>query len=212
MAARGRSNPLALAVLACLIERPMHPYEISSTLRSRGKHESIKLNYGSLYTVVEALAKRGLIAAQETERAGRRPERTVYRITETGRIEFADWLSDLLSTPVNDFTTFEAALSLLPGLPPQEVVGLLRDRAERLRFLIAEADAIDQVAAATIPRLFLVESDYRQALRRAELAYVEQLIKDIDTGAIGGVDLWQKWHDDPDFDVTAAVEALMHQR
>jgi len=39
------NNPLALAVLGCLAERPMHPYEISTTLRTRGKEKSIKLNY-----------------------------------------------------------------------------------------------------------------------------------------------------------------------
>ena len=55
MTRRRVSNPLALAVLACLTERPMHPYEISTTLRTRGKEQSIKLNYGSLYAVVEAL-------------------------------------------------------------------------------------------------------------------------------------------------------------
>ena len=49
MARRRVSNPLALAVLASLTERPMHPYEISTTLRQRAKEESIKLNYGSLY-------------------------------------------------------------------------------------------------------------------------------------------------------------------
>ena len=55
MTRRRVNNPLALAVLACLGERPMHPYEISSTLRQRGKEESIKLNFGSLYSVVAAL-------------------------------------------------------------------------------------------------------------------------------------------------------------
>ena len=52
MTRRRVSNPLALAVLGCLSERPMHPYEISTTLRTRGKEQSIKLNYGSLYSVV----------------------------------------------------------------------------------------------------------------------------------------------------------------
>ena len=52
MTRRRVNNPLALAVLACLGERPMHPYEISTMLRSRGKDQSIKLNYGSLYAVV----------------------------------------------------------------------------------------------------------------------------------------------------------------
>ena len=81
MTRRRVSNPLALAVLACLGERPMHPYEISSTLRQRGKEESIKLNFGSLYSVVAALEKHGLVVEQERVREGNRPERTIYAIT-----------------------------------------------------------------------------------------------------------------------------------
>ena len=50
------SNPLALALLVLLYERPMHPYEMAATLRERRKESSIKLNYGSLYTVVDNLA------------------------------------------------------------------------------------------------------------------------------------------------------------
>src|SRR3954452_19793704 len=81
MAKRRVSNLLALAVLACVAERPMHPYEISTTLRTRGKDQSIKVNYGSLYSVVESLAKHGLIEAQESVKDGKRPERTIYSIT-----------------------------------------------------------------------------------------------------------------------------------
>ena len=44
MPARSRSNPLALAVLVCLAERPMHPYEAASTLRQR---EAIGSWFGS---------------------------------------------------------------------------------------------------------------------------------------------------------------------
>ncbi|MGZ4591372.1 MAG: PadR family transcriptional regulator [Actinomycetes bacterium] len=212
MATRSRSNALALAVLACLAERPMHPYEISTTLRTRGKHESIKLNFGSLYTVVERLAKQGLIAAQDTEREGRRPERTIYRITEAGRVEFADWLSDLISTPVNDFTQFEAALSLLPGLPPDEVVRLLRERARLLAYQLAQTEATVAFAAEQrLPRLFLVETEYRQTVRRAELQYVERLAADIAAGSLEGVDVWQKSYDDPSYDVAAEVEARMNR-
>jgi len=58
MTSRNRANPLALAILACLHERPMHPYEVAQTLRSRAKHESIRLNFGSLYSVVESLTGR----------------------------------------------------------------------------------------------------------------------------------------------------------
>ena len=82
MPVKNRANPLALAVLICLAERPMHPYEVATTLRQRQKHESVRLNYGSLYGVVESLERRGLIEAQETRRSGRLPERTVYRLTD----------------------------------------------------------------------------------------------------------------------------------
>src|SRR5919201_2603451 len=102
----------------------MHPYEINTTLRSRGKEQSIKLNYGSRYAVVQSLQKHGLITTRATTREVRRPERTVYEITPAGLEEFEDWLAELLSTPVREFTSLEAGLSLMAGLPQDEVARL----------------------------------------------------------------------------------------
>jgi len=110
----------------------MHPYEISTTLRTRGKEKSIRLNYGSLYAVVDSLQKHGLIETKETLREGRRPERTVYDITPAGYAEFEDWLSELLAVPTREFTSLEAALSLMGGLRPGEVARLLEERVGRL--------------------------------------------------------------------------------
>ena len=150
-----RSNPLALAVLTCFLERPMHPYEVAQTLRARAKHESIRLNYGSLYGVVEALERRGLIRARETVRAGRRPERTIYEITDTGLREMTDWLSELLAAPVKEYLQFEAALSLLPALPPEEAVAALDQRRRTLEVEIATLDgAIAAAQSHGMPRLF----------------------------------------------------------
>ncbi len=112
-----RSNPLALAVLVCLSERPMHPYEVATTLRQRVKERSVKLNFGALYGVVESLAKRGLIEPKETGRAGRMPERTIYQLTDAGRIESNDWLAELLSTPTIEYPQFVAGLSFSPRCP-----------------------------------------------------------------------------------------------
>src|ERR671939_1010251 len=134
----------------------MHPYEISTTLRTRGKESSIKLNYGSLYAVVEALQKHGLISARETSREGRRPERTVYEITPAGQDEFEDWLAELLSTPVREFTSLEAGLSLMAGLPPDEVVRLLDKRCANLRIELRALDAtLAESEAMGLPELFL---------------------------------------------------------
>ena len=196
MARRRVSNPLALAVLSCLIERPMHPYEISTTLRERGKEHSIKLNYGSLYSVVESLQKHGLITAQETTRAGRRPERTVYAITDSGRAEFEDWLSELLSTPVREYTSLEAGLSLIGGLPPDVVADLIDTRVEKLR---AEVGSVEGMLAGAreqgVPDLFLIESVFRVRMLRAEEEFVTQLSRDIRSSALPGTKAWGRVHE-----------------
>jgi DNA-binding PadR family transcriptional regulator len=192
MTKRMVSNPLALAVLACLFERPMHPYEMATTMRERGKDQSIKLNYGSLYTVVEALQQHGLIVAQEIERAGRRPERTVYRLTGAGRMELIDWVSELLSRPGKEYTQFEAGLSLGGVLPPEDVVALLTQRCNALALMISQERAgLDFARQHGIQRVHLIESEYLLAMREAELAWTRGLVEEITSGTLEGTAEWE---------------------
>ena len=194
MAPNNRSNPLALAVLSCLYERPMHPYEVAQTLRHRAKHDSIKLNYGSLYNVVEGLEKRGFIRVSETVREGRRPERTVYEITETGSRELIDWLSALITTPVKEYLQFEAALSLLPVLPPDEAAALLRQRSGEIGHRLSFSKmTMDNMRKGGLPRLFALENEYLGVLMQAELDYVQTLVKEIEGGTLDGIEMWRHW-------------------
>jgi DNA-binding PadR family transcriptional regulator len=188
-------NPLALAVLACLTEHPMHPYEMATTLRERGKDQSIKLNYGALYTVVEALQQHGLIVAQETEREGRRPERTVYHLTETGRLELIDWISELISRPVKEYTQFEAGLSLIPVLPPEDAAALLTQRCARLEMEIVQKRSLLRLDAERgVARLHLIESEYLLAMHEAELAWTRQFAEAIRSGTVEGIAQWAAFH------------------
>ena len=132
-----RSNPLALAVVVCLYERPMHPYEVAQTLRQRAKQESVRLNYGSLYAVVESLEKEGFIKATGTVREGKRPERTVYAITDDGSREMDDWMTELIGVPAKEYPAFMAGLSFLPSLGPDDALVVLRGRAEALTVKLA---------------------------------------------------------------------------
>ena len=227
------SNPLALAVLALLFERPMHPYEMAATLKQRHKGESIKIRYGSLYTVIELLVKRGFINTKETSREGRRPERTVFELTLSGYNELRDWMRDLLREPVNEYPQFAAGLSLLPVLPPEEAVSLLRHRVLRLS---AEATRIEAHLAALaqqelpvppeelppplvgkkFPPLFIVETEFALALLKAELAFVNRLVRRITEEGWGPVELWRelqavcaRQHEPPGAPWGATAEAAM---
>ncbi|HMK12409.1 MAG TPA: PadR family transcriptional regulator [Acidimicrobiales bacterium] len=195
MSGRGRANPLALAVLSCLYERPMHPYEVSQTLRFRAKDQSIRLNFGSLYSVVESLEKRGFIVPTETLREGKRPERTIYAITDTGKRELYDWLAELVSTPVKEYLSFEAALSLLPGLPPEDVARLLSDRCLALEVRLNQSRAARASGEGmNLPRLFMLEDEYRERLMEAELEFCRGLLKEIEDRSLEGIEQWTGFH------------------
>ncbi|GIG59884.1 PadR family transcriptional regulator [Longispora fulva] len=191
-------NLLALAVLSYLIQRPMHPYELSRTLRDNGDARSIKFNHGSLYMVVQQLAKAGFIAEQETNRDGQRPERTVYALTDAGRVELRDWLRELIGEPQHEYPHFVAGLSLVGALPPSEVVPLLRLRAERLAAQRTEIRTlVDDALAQGLPGLFLVEEEYRLALLEAEAAFVERFLGQILDPETGWGPMWAQFHGEP---------------
>lgn len=193
---RRRSNPLALAILAVLFEQPRHPYDVAATLKERKKHESIRLNYGSLYNVVEQLLADGFIEVRQVVREGRRPERTIYGITDAGVAELTDWLSDLVASPHKEYLQFEAALSLLPSLPPEEVADLLERRIEALDVDLARSRAEKRVFQEELglPRLFALEAEYAEALLRAEREFVADLVGEIRKGSLEGYDLWAGWY------------------
>lgn len=191
---RHRSNPLALAVLACLYERPMHPYEVAQTLRQRQKHESMRLNYGSLYGVVERMERGRLVEAREVVREGKRPERTVYGITERGIRELVDWMSELVATPEKEYPQFETALSLLPSLPPDLAADLLAQRVVNLDIILTQKRAgLEAAAAQGLPRLFALEVEYAIAMLAAERDLTAGLAAEVADGTLDGIEEWRSW-------------------
>jgi DNA-binding PadR family transcriptional regulator len=189
------ANALALAVLTLLYEKPMHPYEMSTTLRHRSKEDSIKLNYGSLYSVVESLRKKGLVEAGETRREGNRPERTIYTLTAEGEHAMRDWLAEMLGNPSPQFTDFEAALSLMGAVPPDVVEDMLRQRLEALAKESARHRGLRSMMPAGFPEIFTVEGEYAQHMREAETAYVRTLLQKISSGRLGGIEGWARLHE-----------------
>lgn len=187
-------NLLGLAVLSAVVERPMHPYEMASVLRERGKDQDMKIKWGSLYTVVQNMEKHGLLEAIESTRQGRRPERTTYRITAAGREELTDWVRELVSTPEREQPRFVAGLSVLGVLPPDEATALLRQRLDLLEEQIAEQRESLARYRREIPRLFLIESEYDLAIRDAEVAWLRSLLDELTTGSMPGLAQWRAWH------------------
>ena len=192
------SNLLGLAVLGVLAQRPLHRYEIATTIREQGKDDDMAVRWGSLYTVVKNLERHQFVEATGTERSGGRPERTTYAITEAGRAEMASWTRELLGSPEREHPRFAAGLSMLGALPPDEVIALLRGRLDRLEAGIVADRAELARWSEDVPRLFLVEDEYGLALRQAEASWVRGLLAELQDGTLPGLDEWRARHDAPD--------------
>jgi DNA-binding PadR family transcriptional regulator len=188
------SNLLALTLLSMLSPRePMYPYEMAQTLRRRGKDTSVKINWGSFYTVVANLEKHGYVRAVGTQREGRQPERTLYEITDEGLAELKDWLRELIGVPEEQPTPFEAALADWFVLGPDEVTGLLTTRLDALDKDNETRQANMRTWTERLPRLLLVEAEYQLAMRLAEASWVRGLLNEIVTGAFGELDDWRRF-------------------
>lgn len=190
------NNLLALALLALLVPgHPMHPYQMVNVLRRTGKERDMKIKWGSLYTVVQNLEKHGFIEATGSDREGRRPERTVYAITDAGRAELKDWLRELVAVPEPEYPRFQAALSVLGVLPLDEAIGLLEQRLRVLDDDIGAQRAILDEQSRHVPRGFLIESEYALAMRAAEAAWVRSLLTEFAEGTLSGVAEWRDFHE-----------------
>src|SRR5258708_8496702 len=89
-------------------------------------------------------------------------------------------MRELVSSPVKEYPMFEAAISLLPVLPPEEVMNLLEIRIGLLEKTIEEIDDEDRKCREMkLPRLFSLESEYYKAITLAEYEFSKDLLSDI---------------------------------
>jgi hypothetical protein len=139
--------------------------------------------------VVEALLREELVSVKEVVREGKRPERTIYQLTDAGAAEVHDWERELIAEPVKEYPQFMAGLALLPILSPADAAAALRERAVSVE---REAETLRTAIEAltlgeSFPRVLLIESEYELMLRDAELAWIRELARELEAGDLDGV-------------------------
>jgi DNA-binding PadR family transcriptional regulator len=175
-------STLAMVLLALLVEAPMHPYRMQQMIKERGHDQLVNVaQRNSVYQALERLVRDGLVRPGGTTRDPGRPERTTYEITEEGAATLRRWLVEMLPTPAREFPEFPAALAFLPILEPAEARSLLERRLTALEEKLA---GVVGQAPPGLPRLFLIEDEYRAAMLRSELDWVRLLVADLAEGRL----------------------------
>jgi DNA-binding PadR family transcriptional regulator len=175
-----------LAVLALLSTGARHPYDIHRLLVETGKVFVTGLPR-SLYHAVTKLEGAGLIESVGTQRQAGRPERTVYRLTATGRDEVRRRVETLLASPTSDGDITYAALSFIAVLERDQAIRALRARTDALEAAVERLEA-DLASASEVQPLLLVESDYEVARLRAEHEWMSGLADRIEARSLEWLD------------------------
>jgi hypothetical protein len=96
---------------------------------------------------------------------------------------------------MKEFTQFAAGLTFLPALHPDEAVALLEVRVRLLEKEVEEMRSrFDSALEQGVAQLFLIEGEHELVLREAELEWVRGLVRDIETGTLGGMPIWKGLH------------------
>ena len=178
-------TPLGISVLALLVERPMHPYEMYQLLVQRREDRIVKVRPGSLYHTVDRLAEQKLLRATGTDREGNRPERTMYEVTADGEAVLSARITELLSTPIREYPLFPVALAESHNLPASEVAQLLKERIALLNKDIDELEAVAHAARELdVPRVFWLAAEYTGTVQKTEAKWLSELVSQIESGEL----------------------------
>jgi DNA-binding PadR family transcriptional regulator len=183
-------SPLGLVVLWQLMVGPQHVYGIQKLFEQQGKDRVVNVrSRASLYQALERLVRLGLVEVHETVPGGGYPDRVVYAITEPGREAARAWLRASLSEAGGEFPEFIAAVSILFGLEPDDARRQLETRLETQAAVLADAEA--QLSGNPgLPRLFLLEEEYRCAVLCAEVGWLQSVIDDLAAGRLTWSEQW----------------------
>ena len=175
-----KRSALGLIVLWLLYQKPQHAYGMQKLLEAEGKGRVVNVrSRASLYQAIERLVRLGLVEVSETVKVAGYPDRTVYAITDSGREVARQWLREMLRDTGEEFPEFIAAVSLLFALSPDDAREQLEQREQRLAAELAETEAEMAAVPPGLPRLFLLEEEYRQTALEAQLAWVRGVNDDL---------------------------------
>ncbi len=137
------------AVLALLLDRPGHPYDLAARFDHRvGKAWALKR--GQVYLTLQRLEREGLVEVAGRRGAGVHAG-SIFRATERGRRAFEDWLLTRDAGPVPPLRG-DLLIKLAFGRPEHapHLVELLAARQRETRALLREhVDAARRVVDAT---------------------------------------------------------------
>jgi DNA-binding PadR family transcriptional regulator len=119
-----------MTLLGLLASKPMHGYEVRQQMKNVGMEYWVDVPQGSIYPALQRMATDGFLEIDEVAKDGKRPTKTVYRITNEGRAEHLRLLRNAWVDPDLHGFPVDVALYFVWFLPTEEIALLLSERID----------------------------------------------------------------------------------
>jgi DNA-binding PadR family transcriptional regulator len=173
-----------LVLLGLLRERPLYGYEIKQIIEEQ-MSDWTSIAFGSIYFALDKLANEKFVEKVAVEQDNKRPSRSVYQITESGRAEFLRLLRENWKQVERQYFSIDVGLFFLESLPREEVKTYLKTRQKALQTALAhiQSHRDEQLALPEVPRLATAIFEHTLVHTQAELSWVTDLLQKLESGA-----------------------------
>lgn len=157
---------------------PLYGHQIRRVMETIQLEAWSEVRVGSIYNALHRLEGEGLIRQVRTEQEGRLPARTVYEITGEGERELALLRHRGLSEVRFATDPFDVALWVSAGKPQDDLRGLVEERLQTLRTVLASTTRQRERLAEQgyLPPAGLIIFRHSEARVEAELRWHEELL------------------------------------
>src|SRR5579875_340329 len=170
-----------MLILAALLSRPMHGYEIKKTY-DQALGGLVTLHHNQLYPALRRFEAMGAVSCEALEQPGR-PDRHIYRLTDLGLSELREMLRDFPPTIARNDMEFYVRFALFGFLEPEDRVQILRTRIQALQSRLRDRERYQNYLASPIvdklqPYVEKLNTFNSQQLH-AELAWLARMIEQV---------------------------------
>ena len=175
-------NLSRLMILGLLAERgPMHGHQIRRTAELTNAAAWGGITGGALYAELRKLDGEGLVEPVREEQVGRRPARTVYQITQDGRLELVVQRDAALEVVFGSADPVSVVLLFAAGMDAAELAERLAARRRRvagqLETMTAERERL--TVQGVLPPLAVAAFRRGELRLEAELRWHEEFEREL---------------------------------
>jgi DNA-binding PadR family transcriptional regulator len=173
-----------LLVLGMLHREDLHPYEIKRRFEAAMVDCYLDVDVGSLYYAIRQLEKDGCIEPVAQERVARGGVRTIYTLTQKGRVEFQDGFFELLERDDTVARTLYGPLLFLHCVSRSKLAASLRRKIERLDELIAELKSLRPQMTKNVSTGGEYLFRHLEHQRKLDRNWLKELLADVEAGRV----------------------------